>query len=240
MATNNAKISSNASSTGVVDWHGVPAVDHSHEVCEVRKEVPGALAWLADDLKPEMWQVHLSDVAVDEIITVAEHIKENPMQQLQREEQTLPWPTVRTHVKQLRKMLDDGPGFAVLLGLPVDRIDEPGGDTPLENALVEIYWLLGQNIAPTVAQKWNGEMIYSVCDTGTAYGYGVRGSKTSVELVFHVDNAFGRAVPDYVGLLCKQPAKEGGLSRFCSLYTCLLYTSPSPRDATLSRMPSSA
>ena len=25
-----------------------------------------------------------------------------------------------------------------------------------------------------------------------------------------------------------------------SLYTCLLYTSPSPRDATLSRMPSSA
>ena len=26
----------------------------------------------------------------------------------------------------------------------------------------------------------------------------------------------------------------------CSIYTCLLYTSPSPRDATLSRMPSSA
>ena len=28
-----------------------------------------------------------------------------------------------------------------------------------------------------------------------------------------------------------------GLGRF---FTCLLYTSPSPRDATLSRMPSSA
>ena len=26
----------------------------------------------------------------------------------------------------------------------------------------------------------------------------------------------------------------------CSVDTCLLYTSPSPRDATLSRMPSSA
>ena len=26
----------------------------------------------------------------------------------------------------------------------------------------------------------------------------------------------------------------------CNIYTCLLYTSPSPRDATLSRMPSSA
>ena len=31
-----------------------------------------------------------------------------------------------------------------------------------------------------------------------------------------------------------------GMVIFVSLYTCLLYTSPSPRDATLSRMPSSA
>ena len=30
------------------------------------------------------------------------------------------------------------------------------------------------------------------------------------------------------------------LSKFIDAYTCLLYTSPSPRDATLSRMPSSA
>ena len=29
-------------------------------------------------------------------------------------------------------------------------------------------------------------------------------------------------------------------SPLCTLFTCLLYTSPSPRDATLSRMPSSA
>ena len=34
---------------------------------------------------------------------------------------------------------------------------------------------------------------------------------------------------------------EGGLGRFVNpRYLCLLYTSPSPRDATLSRMPSSA
>ena len=62
-------------------------------------------------------------------------------------------------------------------------------------------------------------MVYDVTDTGKKFGYGVRGSATSVELVFHTDNAFGVAVPDYVGLLCKHPAKAGGLSRFCSLYT---------------------
>ena len=35
---------------------------------------------------------------------------------------------------------------------------------------------------------------------------------------------FGMRTPDWIGIP----------------YTCLLYTSPSPRDATLSRMPSSA
>ena len=40
----------------------------------------------------------------------------------------------------------------------------------------------------------------------------------------------------------KQKAKDSGLWNFFlpDADTCLLYTSPSPRDATLSRMPSSA
>ncbi|MBX2824906.1 MAG: TauD/TfdA family dioxygenase, partial [Gammaproteobacteria bacterium] len=61
--------------------------------------------------------------------------------------------------------------------------------------------------------------IYDVQDKGTAWGYGIRGSHTNIELVFHTDNAFAQCVPDYVGLLCRQPALSGGISRFCSLYT---------------------
>ena len=38
----------------------------------------------------------------------------------------------------------------------------------------------------------------------------------------------------------KQEAATIEASHKVSLYACLLYTSPSPRDATLSRMPSSA
>ena len=89
---------------------------------------------------------------------------------------------------------------------------------PLDT-LVDIYWVLGQNIGRPVAQKWDGQMIYEVRDTGQAFGYGVRGSYTSIELNFHTDNAFARVVPDYVGLFCRQTAKSGGVSRFCSLYT---------------------
>ena len=38
----------------------------------------------------------------------------------------------------------------------------------------------------------------------------------------------------------KNEAMARGESNLAQLYVCLLYTSPSPRDATLSRMPSSA
>ena len=34
--------------------------------------------------------------------------------------------------------------------------------------------------------------------------------------------------------------EEGGFEKLAAYFACLLYTSPSPRDATLSRMPSSA
>ena len=80
-----------------------------------------------------------------------------------------------------------------------------------------VFWTLGQLIGREVAQKWDGTMLYDVTDKGEAYGYGVRGSYTSVELVFHTDNAFGAAPPEHVGLLCFQPAREGGVSRFCSM-----------------------
>ena len=98
----------------------------------------------------------------------------------------------------------------------IDKL--PVDDFQIEE-MINVYWTLGNLMGPNVAQKWDGTMIYDVTDTGKKYGYGVRGSATNVELVFHTDNAFGISVPDYVGLMCKYPAKQGGLSRFCSLYT---------------------
>ena len=48
---------------------------------------------------------------------------------------------------------------------------------------------------------------------------------------------FGTVVT--IGNLRSRLAKDAGADMACPM-TCLLYTSPSPRDATLSRMPSSA
>ena len=59
---------------------------------------------------------------------------------------------------------------------------------------------------------------------------------------FDVHKEFGGVVPELaarshvekIDLIAKKAIKDSGVS------FCLLYTSPSPRDATLSRMPSSA
>ena len=68
----------------------------------------------------------------------------------------------------MKSILDCGVGFAVLDRLPID-------DYPIET-MVEVYWTLGQLVGRPVAQKWNGQMIYDVKDTGQDYSYGVRGS----------------------------------------------------------------
>ncbi|MEM7294789.1 MAG: TauD/TfdA family dioxygenase, partial [Pseudomonadota bacterium] len=153
----------------------------------------------------------MPDAVQHELSMLCDYFTANPLPRLQRKVEDVSLPACQQLMADLRRILDDGVGFAVIDRLPLDSIPD--------DCLVDLYWVLGQYIGRPVAQKWSGEMIYDVRDTGQSYQYGVRGSHTTVELVFHVDNAFARLPPDYVGLLCRQPAKQGGVSRFCSLYS---------------------
>lgn len=186
-------------------------LDCSNEISEIRSPASNRLVWLADDINERDWLIELSQDALKEIRRLAILIQDNPLQMLQRRVGDVAIPECQNLMAEMKSKLDDGAGFAVLDQLPVDEF-------PIET-LVEVYWVLGQCIGRPVAQKWNGTMIYDVRDTGQEYSYGVRGSYTSVELVFHTDNAFARMVPDYIGLFCRNPAKSGGISRFCSLYS---------------------
>jgi len=186
-------------------------LDCSAEVSEIRQSPSDRLVWLASDINPDDYLVTLDDVALAEIERLAQFFTANPLPLLQRKLEDIELPACRELMARMKSILDDGAGFAVLDRLPID-------DYTIET-LLEVYWVLGQCIGRPVAQKWSGEMIYSVSDTGAGYAYGTRGSYTSVELNFHTDNAFARMVPDYVGLFCRHPAKSGGVSRFCSLYS---------------------
>jgi len=168
-------------------------------------------AWLSHDLVDRKWMIKFDQPALAEINQLIDEIRANPLPLLLRTPDSIDIPNLRALFSEAKDKLDDGIGFVVFDKMPIDDYDI--------DEIVACYWVLGQLLGPTVAQKWDGTMIYDVTDTKKTYGYGVRGSATNVELVFHTDNAFGKRVPDYVGLLCKYPAVSGGLSRFCSLYS---------------------
>lgn len=186
-------------------------LDLSSEVSALRTDIPAGRAWLAVDIEEDSWKVDLSEDATREIHRFARFVQDNPVQNLQRRSSDMELEHCTAAVARMKSILDRGVGFAVLDRLPME-------DYPVE-VMLEVYWILGQLVGRPVAQKWNGQMIYDVKDTGQSYAYGVRGSHTRVELGFHTDNAFARMVPDYVGLLCRYPAVSGGVSRFCSLYS---------------------
>ncbi|MBV8538797.1 MAG: TauD/TfdA family dioxygenase [Alphaproteobacteria bacterium] len=85
---------------------------------------------------------------------------------------------------------------------------------------MSLYWLLASLLARPVAQKWNGQMFFTVEDTGAKLspGSGIRPTVTNVDLRFHNDNSYNETPPHYVGLLCQQTARHGGVSQVVSVY----------------------
>ena len=70
-----------------------------------------------------------------------------------------------------------------------------------------------------MTQNVDGVRLYDVRDTGQSVSQGARFSVTNYESTFHTDASFEDDFVDYVGLLCLQTAKTGGLSQLVSGYS---------------------
>jgi alpha-ketoglutarate-dependent taurine dioxygenase len=190
--------------------HSPDCIDLGHEESASMLDEHVERAWLAADIEADECVVMLDDVARDEMLQMAQRMHEQPLPVLLRGPEQFEMPALRDFMARASGLLDAHPGIAVLDRLPMGAID-------VDDA-VAVFWVLGKLLGRPVAQKWDGTMLYDVMDKGERYAYGVRGSYTNVELLFHTDNAFAVAQPDYVALLCIRPALKGGVSRFCSIY----------------------
>ncbi len=170
-------------------------------------------AWSRDDLAPNDWTLRFLPEALAEVEAIVAALRKDPLPTLLLMPEQFDLPACRELMGRVRALLNDGIGFCVVDGLPLERYSE-------EEAKA-VYWVLGQLVGRTVAQKWDGTMLYDVTNTGRAFCYGVRASWTDVELIFHTDNCFSAAMPEIVSLLCFGPAASGGISRFCSIHTVL-------------------
>lgn len=153
-------------------------------------------AWSPADLVPSDWTIKLHRVDFEQPFT--------------DEGNAGTWPALGQVMRKVDASLRGGAGFAIVDRLPVDRLSE--------SEAIDIYAKMGARLGRQVPTKFDGTLFYKVTDEGRSFGPGVRGSSTSAELSFHTDNAFAEVMPEFVGLLCLQTAKSGGVSRICNLY----------------------
>jgi len=155
--------------------------------------------------------VPFPDDAVAELEALVRALRKDPLPLLLLSPSHFALTACADMMAAVRRKLRNGVGLAVIDRVPVERFSAD------ENRA--LYWLLGGLLGRLVAQKWDGTMSYDVRDTGKALEYGVRRSVTSLELQFHTDAPWLTLPPELVGLLCLNPAREGGVSRFLSLVT---------------------
>lgn len=172
------------------------------------REITGPLTWRGDELPDDAGRFVLPDAAVAELHDAAQLLAANPLPALALDVRDFAFPVSTVFLAEVRRELDDGHGFAVIDGLP---LEEAGRERA-----IALYVLLAQLIARPVAQSWDGKMIYDVRDRGKPAGNGVRPDVTNAHQNLHTDNSYNLCPPDYVALLCLQTAMEGGVSRIVS------------------------
>lgn len=172
------------------------------------REIDAPRAWTRSTLSEAQWLVRVSVPCREEMLGLLDFMRLQPLPLLLRKPDQFDMPHCRALMARVRQLLEQGAGHAILDRLPLDEMD-----TDEAKAL---GWILCSMLARPVPQKWDGTMVYDVRDEGKTYGIGTRASVTSVELDFHNDNPFNAFVPNYVILVCLNPAQEGGLSRVLS------------------------
>lgn len=190
-----------------------------HVINEVQS---GPMTWTANSDIDSDGIFSLDADCRQELDTVARFLIDNPLPPVLIESSSFDLPHCTKAADEIRHKLNHETGFVIIESLPVEDYDY--------DIIVKLYWLLMSMVGRPVAQKWNGEMIYDVLDTGkkATAGSGIRSSKTNGGQFYHTDNSFNLP-PHFVGLLCLRPAVEGGesgLISFDSIYNKLVQRYP--------------
>ena len=178
--------------------------------------ITGPEAWLGRDMAASPEWIHgLSSRAADELDAALRGVQRLGLAWPKFGREQFPLPTLARDLAGLLDELENGRGFALLRGLPVDRYDE--------EELKTLYWGLGCHLGWPRYQSAAGELIGEVRDENRRYGLVREPSmdaalgrssrskaRSAGPLRFHTDRC------DVVSLLTVRRAKTGGLSRIVS------------------------
>jgi alpha-ketoglutarate-dependent taurine dioxygenase len=167
-------------------------------------------AWRADTYDNSAWLYPLPDACLSALDPTVEELRRRPRPVTELSITEAQRSACRAWVRPALELLESAPGFVVIDRVPLERY------SPQE--ATALYWLVGQLLGVPFEQNVQGALLYDVHDTGQDVRYGARFSVTNADSSFHTDNSFGDTVLDYVGLLCLNAARSGGLSQLVSAY----------------------
>jgi alpha-ketoglutarate-dependent taurine dioxygenase len=171
-----------------------------------------ARAWRSDTIDDrQSWYYPLSPRCLAALDETIRRLRRQPQPTTELCAAKEPCALCADELQPVRTALENGRGFAVIEGPTRDRYSS--------QEMSVCYWLVGQLLGRPIEQNVQGTLLYDVRDTGQDVRYGARFSVTNAESSFHTDNSFGDGIADYVGLLCIQPSKSGGLSQVVSGYS---------------------
>lgn len=171
-----------------------------------RIEGPGA--WLGREMAaaPDRWLRELTQAQVAELIEAARAFLAAGGEVGQISAAEFPLPGLSQYLSGLRAKLLSGNGVEVIRGLPVAELDRA--------TAAAIFCGIGAHLGSARSQNAQGHILGHVRDAGRdPKAPDTRIYQTAARQTFHTDSA------DVVGLLCLQPAMEGGLSLLVSAET---------------------
>jgi hypothetical protein len=159
--------------------------------------------WDASTFKtPEEFTRFVTPDEVDELARICARLEGRGFGWNETTRDDFPFQVLAPCLEELRRRLQDGPGFVLLRGLPLR--DWTGDRCRLAT------WGIGWQLGSHVSQNVRGERLVDVSDV-TGQDPSPRQYRTSQELRLHTD-----PTSDLIGLACVQDAKSGGESVIAS------------------------
>ena len=158
------------------------------------------------NLKKKEWIIELTKKEIEELEQATKQFLNIGLSVGEMKKEHFPLPIFGVKLAELKAELIHGIGFSLIKGLPIKRYSEKETAT--------IFYGIGTHIGNARSQNAKGHVLGQVRNMGVdSTDPKVRLYQTSERQTFHTDSC------DVVGLLCRQPAKSGGLSLLVSANT---------------------
>ena len=151
----------------------------------------------------ESWTRNLTPAMIDEVRAAIPRVGKTPPHQIRAADH--PLPGLAGLLALVHDDLENGRGFAVLAGWPVD--DFSHDDT------MAAYYMMAAQVGGIVVQNYEGQSVVDVIDEEIPYSHLSRGYRSTKRLLFHSDGA------GLTALLCLDVAARGGVSPLVSATT---------------------